>query len=109
MRDTLPIHHPHPLLSNFSRLHTTQWAQRRANLEGQAPMLPNDKARPAMIDVAQKVPRTEIAIGNPEVTRLHRLEDATEQRALLGMAIFARKNVTHQALIRCIDHQRLPR
>ena len=47
-----------------------------------------------MIDIAQKVPRTEVAIGNPEVTRLHRLEDAIKQRALLGMTIFARKHVT---------------
>jgi len=72
-------------------------------------MLPNDTAGSSMIDVAQQVPRTKVAIGNPEVTRLHRLEDTTEQRALLGMAIFARKNVTHHALIRCRDHQRLPR
>src|SRR5882672_1699820 len=109
MSDTLPIDHPHPLLSDFSRLHTTQRAQRRSNLAGQALMLPNDTAGPALIDVAKKVPRTEVAIGNPEGTRRHRLEDETEQRALVGMAIFARKNVTHHALIRCIDHQRLPR
>jgi len=78
LRDTLPIHHPPPLLSNFARLHTPQRAPRRAHLEGQTPLLPNDTARPAMIDDAQKVPRPEGAIGNPEVTRLHRLEDATE-------------------------------
>jgi hypothetical protein len=85
MRDTLPIHHPHPLLSHFSRLHTTQRAQRRANLAGQASMLPHDKARPSMIDVAQKVSRTEVAIGNPEVTRLRpRLARLEEQRQHLA-------------------------
>jgi len=109
LRTTLPIDPPHPLLGHFSRLHTTERTQRRENLEGQAPVFPDDKAGAPRVHVAQQVPRTEVAIGHPQVTRLHRLEDTTDQRALLRMAIFARANITYHPLSRCRDHQRLPR
>ena len=107
MSDTLPIHHPHPLRSDVPRLHPTERVQRADNLKGQAPVLPEDKGGSTRVNVAEKVPRTKVAIGDPEVTRLHRTQYRGEQRALLGVSIFTRNDITHSARRGLVDHQRL--
>ena len=71
-------------------------------------MFTGHKERLSGVDLAEKLTGAKIAIFNPQVTCLHRLEHVSEQRALLGMAIFTRKNIGHQAQGRFIDHQRFP-
>jgi hypothetical protein len=107
MRDTLPIHPPPPLLSDVPRLHPAERVQGADNLTGQAPVLPDDKGGPPRVHVAEKVPRTKVAIGDPEVTRLHRAQHRGAQRALLGVPIFTRTDITHEARRGLVDHQRL--
>src|SRR6266705_4753614 len=105
MSDTLPIHHPHPLLSDLPRLHPAERVQGDYNLKGQAPVLPDDKGGPPRVNVAEKVPRTKVAIGDPEVTRLHCAPHRGAQRALLGVPIFTRKGITHYARRGLVDYQ----
>ena len=57
-------------------------------------------------DLTEKGASTEIAIFNPEVAGLNRVQDGPEQRAFLRMAIFARKDISDHAQGRFIDHQR---
>ena len=107
MHAALRIDHTHPLLSDVPRLHPAERVQRADNLKGQAPVLPDDKGGPPRVNIAEKLPRTKVAIGNPEVTRLHCAQHRGEQRALLGVPIFTRKDIAHQARRRLVDHQRL--
>ena len=68
-------------------------------------MFAGDEKGPAVVDVTQKVARTKIAVFDPQITRLHRLEQGAEQGAFLRMAIFTGKNIGDQALGGLIDHQ----
>ena len=68
-------------------------------------MFTGDEEGPAVVDVTEKVSGAKIAVFNPQITRLHRLEKRPEQRAFLGMAIFTGKDIGHQTLSGLIDHQ----
>src|SRR5438270_12576385 len=68
------------------------------NAEGAAP-----------VDLTEKGAGTEIAVFNPEVTGLNRVQDGPEQRAFLRMTIFARKDIGDHPQGRFIDHQRFAR
>src|SRR5215471_12955529 len=68
-------------------------------------MLAYDANRPALIDGAKKLPGTEVAIGDPQITRAHSGESRAKQGALLRMAIFTQQDIIHQAVRRRIDHQ----
>jgi hypothetical protein len=72
-------------------------------------MLSNDQGCSAMSEVAQKVPGTAVALGKPQVTRLHHVENTTEQRALVSLASVARDNITSHPLRRCIAPSDFPR
>lgn len=109
MPAALRIDHAYPLRSALPCLHPTERVQRAEKLTGYAPVFSDDKGSPPRVNVAEKLTRTEVAIGNPEVTRLHRLEDAPEERSLLGMAIFTRKDIAHQAHAGLVDYERLAR
>src|SRR5207237_9926399 len=65
------------------------------NAEGAAP-----------VDLTEKGAGTEIAVFNPEVTGLNRVQDCPEQRAFLRMAMFAWKDIGDHTQRRFIDHQR---
>src|SRR4249919_2240695 len=104
MSAPLPISHPHPLLSDVPRLRPAERVQGADNLKGQAPVLPDDKGSPPRVNVAEQVPRTKVAISDPEVTRLHRAQHRGEQRALLGVPIFTRKDIAHQARRGLVDY-----
>ena len=56
-------------------------------------MFAGDEEGAALVNLTEKVAGTEIAVFNPEITGLNRLEDGPEQRALLRMAIFAREDI----------------
>ena len=51
---------------------------------------------------------TKVAVLNPEVVRLHRLQDLAEQRAFLRMAIFTGKDITDHAVGGLIDDEGFP-
>ena len=72
-------------------------------------MLTDHEETAPRVDLAEKGLGTKIAIGDPQVIPPDALEHRPEERALLGMAIFARKNLPHHALIRRTDHPRRPR
>src|SRR5215468_6239109 len=58
---------------------------------------------------AEKGSGTKIAVCNPEITGLHRVQKRPEQRAFLRMAVFTRPDISDQALGGLIDHQRFAR
>src|SRR2546423_12706355 len=60
----------------------------------------------SFVDLTEEGAGTEIAVFNPEVTGLNRVQDGPEQRAFLRMAIFARKDIGDHTQGRFIDHQR---
>jgi hypothetical protein len=60
----------------------------------------------SLVDLTEKGASTEIAVFNPEVTGLNRVQDCPEQRAFLRMAIFAWKDIGDHPQGRFIDHQR---
>jgi hypothetical protein len=98
--------HADPLLSDVPCLHPTERVPRASKLPGQAPGCSADTGSPPRGNVAEKLTRTAVAIGNPAVTRRHRLEDAPAERALLGMAIFTRQDSAHQAPTGLVDYER---
>src|SRR5678816_4659857 len=63
----------------------------------------------SLVSLTEKGAGTEIAVFNPEVTGLNRVQDGPEQRALLRMAIFARKDIRDHTQGWFIDHQRFAR
>src|SRR5215467_9440298 len=60
----------------------------------------------SLVDLTEKGAGTEIAVFNPEVTDLNRVQDGPEQRAFLRMAIFTGKDIGDHPQGRFIDHQR---
>src|SRR4029453_10819427 len=60
----------------------------------------------SLVDLTEKGAGTEIAVFNPEVTGLNRVQDGPEQRAFLRMAIFAWPDIGDHTQGRFIDHQR---
>src|SRR5215467_5738105 len=60
----------------------------------------------SLVDLTEKGAGTEMAVFNPEVTGLNRVQDGPEQRAFLRMTIFARKDIGDYTQGRLIDHQR---
>jgi hypothetical protein len=95
----------HALLGHVTRLDASRRAEWTDNLIGQSFMLARDEKAPATVNIAEQLPCTKVAISNPEVIGLHGLENRRKQRALLGMAIFTRKDVAHDAVGRFIHHQ----
>src|SRR6266705_79508 len=60
----------------------------------------------SFVNLTEKGAGTEIAVFNPEVTGLNRVQDGLEQRAFLRMAIFAWKDIGDHTQGRFIDYQR---
>src|SRR4029453_7862455 len=69
-------------------------------------MFASNAEGPALVGLTEKGAGPEIAVFNPEVTGLNRVQDGPEQRAFLRMAIFARKDLGDHTQGRFIDHQR---
>src|SRR6266446_7125393 len=69
-------------------------------------MFASNEEGASLIDLTEKGAGTEIAVFNPEVPGLNRVQDGPEQRAFLRMAIFARKDIGDHTQGRFIDHQR---
>src|SRR5215813_9309893 len=82
----LLIHHFDPLLSHAARLRAAALVERFQHLELEPPMFTGDEEGASVGDVTQKVARTKIAVCNPQVTGLYRLEQRAEQRPFLSMA-----------------------
>ena len=61
-------------------------------------MLAGDKSGATSIDLAEKGTGTEIAVLDPEVVGMHRLQDLRQEGAFLGMAIFTGKDIADQAV-----------
>ena len=72
-------------------------------------MFADDEKALALIDSAEKIAHTEITVGNPNIARLHRGKDLTEQGALLRMAIFTGKDIDRHSNGGIVDHQRFAR
>src|SRR5215510_7630152 len=60
----------------------------------------------SLVDFTEKGAGTKIAVFNPEITGLNRIQDGPEQRAFLRMPIFAREDIGDHTQGRFIDHQR---
>src|SRR5438552_16912793 len=60
----------------------------------------------ALVNLTEKGAGTDIAVFNPEVAGLNRVQDGPEQRAFLRMAIFAWKDISDHTQGRFIDDQR---
>src|SRR6267143_6851825 len=60
----------------------------------------------SLVNLTEKGAGTEIAVFNPEVAGLNRVQDCPEQRAFLRMAIFAWKDIGDHTQGRFIDYQR---
>src|SRR6516162_9152027 len=60
----------------------------------------------SLVDLTEKGAGTNIAVFNPEITGLHRVQDSPEPRAFLRMTIFAREDIGDRPQGRFIDHQR---
>src|SRR5215470_13367330 len=60
----------------------------------------------SLVDLTEKGASTEMAVFNPEITGLNRVQDGPEQRAFLRMTIFARNDIGDHTQSRFIDHQR---
>ena len=54
-------------------------------------MFAGDEKGPAVVDVTQKVARTKIAVFDPQITRLHRLEQRAEQASVPAHGHFHRE------------------
>src|SRR4029453_2116268 len=61
----------------------------------------------SLVDLTEQSAGTEIAVCNPEVTGLNRVQDGPEQRAFLRMAIFAWKDISDHTQGRFIDPHRI--
>ena len=70
-------------------------------------MLANHEEATTCVHLTEKRTGTKIAIGNPQIIRRDRFEYRPQQRALLRMPIFTRKDIGDQALGWCLDHERL--
>src|SRR5687768_6450437 len=103
MEFSICIAKAYPLLSHRPRLGAVFSSKAAENLKRETLMLANDKERPLSIQFAEEVPRTEIAVGNPEVILSGCLQYRVKQRAFLGMAIFTQDDIGHQAIGRFID------
>src|SRR4029453_13316507 len=78
MRLALCIHHFDPLLSNPAGLCVATRVERCHNLECEPQMCAGDEEPPPLVDGKEKVSRTDIAVFNPEIARLHRLQKRSE-------------------------------
>src|SRR5262245_62615455 len=105
----LVIHHFDVLLGDDSRFRAATRAQRPQKLTRESSMFAGDEAGAAGVDVTEKGSGTKIAVFNPEITSLHRVQKRPEQRAFLRMAVFTRQDISDQALDGLIDHQRFDR
>src|SRR5262245_60427474 len=70
-------------------------------------MLANHEEAPTRVQLTEKRARTKITIRNPQIIRRDRGEHRPQQRALLRMPIFTRKDIGDQAWGGLIDHERL--
>src|SRR5215471_18219095 len=101
------IYYTHALLGDVTRRSTIIGVESIDNLKGQGLMLANHEETAARVQLAQKCAGTKIAIGNPQIIRRDYLEHRPQQRALLRMPIFTRKDIGDQAVGWLIDHERL--
>ena len=69
-------------------------------------MLAADEEGAQIVKVTEKVSGTNIAVFNPQITGLHRLEEWPKQRAFLRMAVFTGNDIGDEPRGRLIDHQR---
>src|SRR5258705_9417930 len=97
MLGALRIYHAHALLGHLTRWRAATRAQRASNLKTSPLMCTGDEEGAQVVDLTEKIPGTKIAVFNPQITGLYRLEERPEQRAFLSMAVFAGKDIGHQA------------
>jgi hypothetical protein len=93
----LVIHHFDALLGDDSRFRAATRAQRPQKLTRASSMFAGDEAGASVVDVTEKGSGTKIAVCNPEITGLHRVQKRPEQRAFLRMAVFTRHDISDQA------------
>src|SRR5215468_8286349 len=70
-------------------------------------MLANNEETAACVYLTQKRAGTKITISNPQILCGDCFEHRSQQRALLRMPIFTRKDIGDQTVGRLIDHERL--
>src|SRR5262249_32316592 len=75
--------------------------------KGQPLMLANNEETAACVYLTQKRAGTKITISNPQILCGDCFEHRSQQRALLRMPIFTRKDIGDQTVGRLIDHERL--
>ena len=72
-------------------------------------MLADNELRPSQGNAKQKTRCTDVAVGNPQIVFFDGRQHLYQQASLLGVGVFAGKDVGHQHPIRFQDHQRQPR
>jgi hypothetical protein len=75
----------------------------------QVAMLAGHEKRLAGTDPEQESGRAKIAVIDPHVPRLHRLQHLRQQRSFLGVRVLVRENVNHQLPPWVQNHQRVAR
>ena len=103
----LGIDQANALFSDASRREAPLRPKRTDDLKGQPLMFTDDEKGTLIVEGREKLAGAEVAIGYPQITCLGCPKDALEQRALLGMAIFAGHHIGDQTIIRLVHHQGL--
>ncbi len=101
------IHHTHALLSNVT-VGVRSYDAEDLKSQRATPVLANHEEAAARVHLTEKRAGTKIAICDPQITASTVSKHRPEQRALLRMPIFTRKDIGDQAQGWLIDHERLP-
>ena len=102
------IHHTHAWLGHVPCRGPLIRLQRTENLKGQPLGLAKHEETAAGVHFTPKRAGTKMAIGDPEILGRARREPRSEQRALLCMPIFTRKDIGDQAGSGLLNDKRLP-
>ena len=97
------------VFQHLSGLAFSDLAKTTALRASQLMMLPNDERRLPIRDRIQKLERAEVAIRDPQLLGLQRLDDRVQGRAFLSMSILDGDDVRHRTSSRIEHHQRLAR
>jgi hypothetical protein len=105
----LRIAHLHTLFGHGPWLDVAHGTPVRDHRKGEARMLRGDEPGAPTGEHAQQGTGTKSPGLTPEVARRYGRQPPSPQRALGGMAVFARQPIAHQAVCGLIDHQGFPR
>src|SRR5215471_4638617 len=86
-RVAVRLHHTHALLSDVPRWRTPRRAQGSDNLTRDPLLCARNAEGAALVDLTEQGAGTKIAVFNPAITGLPRVQDGPEQRAFRRMPL----------------------